>query len=391
MHCPASAGRAARVLALAAALLGLSACLAQPPAESASARLGTVRAATRARAEDIARAFDELAPRVVKTVPGAHLEPLEVWLQQTPTLYSLRASTYSDTDGFWAEGVRRIHLRDSAEQVHRTLAHELVHASLDAVWDRLPGTLEEGLCDLVAARLVPGAAARLRAGRLATAAAAIGGLPLDVELWIEDASDGPLTARGLEARLRIVAEEPETVDPGDVFVVRAGLSTSRATAGARRAFYGLGFLVAERIAARGGLEGLLGLCQAAERDGLESIPAGSLLAAADLEPARESYLAAILEGLGPAELREILRLHPGALVEPVANLLGLGSDLEAWDDLAGVRGRISIPGSRDAVVQILDLTALRPRLEAESAERWNLRNRALAGKPTGGPASEGAR
>lgn len=388
MHSPASAGRAARALALAAACLGLDACLARPPAESAAARLGTVRAATRARAEDVARAFDELAPRVAACVPGAHLEPLEVWVQETPTLYSLRASTYSDTDGFWAEGVRRIHLRESADQVERTLAHELVHASLDPEWDRLPGTLEEGLCDLVAARLVPEAAARLRAGRLATAAAAIGGLPLDLELWIEDPAAGVLSLRGLDVRLRIVADESERVDPGDVFVVRAGLSTSRTTAGARRAFYGLGFLLAERIAARGGLARLHELCRDAEREGLEAVPSPRLLAAAEVEATDASFREAILAALGTAELREVLRLQPGVLVKPIADLLGLGSESDAWADLAGVRGRISIPGDGGAVVQLLDVTALRPRLEVEAASRRDARNRARAGKPTAAGASD---
>jgi hypothetical protein len=261
----AIAGRTARVLALAAASIGLTACLAAPPAASATARLGTVRAATSARAEAVARLFDDLAPRIVQTVPDAHFEPLEVWVQETPTLYRLRASTYSDTDGFWAAGVRRIHLRESADQVERTLAHELVHASLGAVWERLPGTLEEGVCDWVAAQLVPHAAPRLRAGRLATAAAAIGGLPLEVELWVDEPEGGPLVARGLNVHVRIVADAAETVDPGDVFVVRAGLSTARAAPGVRRALYGLGFLVAERIATLHGLEGLHAICAQADR------------------------------------------------------------------------------------------------------------------------------
>lgn len=387
MHSPAPAGRAARVLALAAASFGLAACLARPPAESASARLGTVRAATRERAEDVARILDELAPRVVEHVPGASLEPLEVWLQEQPTLYALRASTYSDTDGFWAEGVRRIHLRETADQVERTLAHELVHASLDRVWDRLPGTLEEGVCDLVATRLVPGSAARLRAGRLAAAAAAVGGLPLDVELWIEGRDEGALIARGLQARVRIVVEDAESVDPCDVFVVRAGLSTARATGGARRAFYGLGFLVAERIAGRGGLERLHELCLDAERAGRDEVPAAILLAEAGIDAQAPDFRSAILEALGPGELREVLRMHPSILVRPTADLLGLGTDDDPWEDLGCVRGRISVPGNASAAVQVLDVTVLRPRLEVESAARRSEKNRDLGGKLAGGPAS----
>lgn len=379
MHSPAFGGRAARALALAAACTGLVACLASPPAESATARLGTVRAASRARAEDVARVLDELAPRVVASVPGARLEPLEVWVQETPTLYALRTSTYSDTDGFWAEGVRRIHLREAADQVERTLAHELVHAGLGAAWERLPGTLEEGVCDLIASRIVPAAAARLRAGRLATAASAVGGLPIDLELWIEAPAEGTVIGRGLDVRMRIVTEDAESVDPCDVFVVRAGLSSARTSPAVRRAYYGLGFLVAERIAARGGLGRLHDLCRAADEAGLVEVPVPELLAAAEIEPTRASFQSAILAALGEAELREILRLHPGILVKPVADLLGLGGSIDPWRDLPVVRGRVSIPGACSAEVELLDVTALRPRLEAELAARRSARNRALPG------------
>lgn len=369
MQSPARAGRAARGLALAAASLGLAACLARPPAESAPARLGAVRAATRARAEDVARTLDRLAPRVVEAVPGARLGPLEVWLQETPALYAVRSPAYSDTDGFWAEDVRRIHLRASLDPVDRTLAHELVHASLGPEWDRLPGTLEEGVCDVVAAQLVPHAAVRLSAGRLATALGALGGLPLDVELWIEGEPSGTLVERGLEARLRVIGEDAEDVDPLDVFLVRAGLSTARASPAVRRALYGLGFLVAVRIADRGGLEELHALCIAAQEEDREVVATRSLLAAAELDPDPQSFRAAILERLGARELREILRIHPGILARPVADLIDVGRADDPWSALAAVRGRISIPGNREAVVTVLDVTALRPRLELELAAR----------------------
>ena len=37
-------------------------------------------------------------------------------------------SAYSDADGFFAEGARRIHLREGSDNLQRTLVHELVHA-----------------------------------------------------------------------------------------------------------------------------------------------------------------------------------------------------------------------------------------------------------------------
>ncbi|MBL8860452.1 MAG: hypothetical protein JNK02_00425 [Planctomycetes bacterium] len=380
MTSPASAGRAARVLALAAATLTLSACLARPPAECAGSRLGTVRAATRARAEDVARAVDHLAPLVERALPGAQLAALEVWVQDTPTLYVLRSSTYSDTDGFWAEGVRRIHLRDAADHLERTLAHELVHAGLASEWDALPGTLEEGVCDVVAARIVPEAAARLRAGRLATAAAALGGLPIEVDLWLDDPDGGPFARRGLQARLRVVAEDGLRVVPTDVFVVRAGLSTARAAPGLRRAYYGLGFLIAERIANRIGLCGLYALCVEARDEGRGEVPTARLLEAAGLEPSEASFHSALLAAFGAAEVREVLRLHPGLLLEPLADLLGAGIVDEPSKALPAVRGRVAIAGRPDAQVDLLDLTALRPRLEALADARAAAANPGLAGK-----------
>lgn len=391
MERPRFAGRSARALALAAVSLAFSACLARPPAESAPARLGTVRAATSARAQHVARAFDTLAPLVLAELPGASIEPLEVWVQETPTLYVLRASTYSDTDGFWAEGVRRIHLRDAADHLERTLAHELVHASLAPEWDALPGTIEEGLCDVVAARVVPEAARRLRSGRLATAAAALGGLPIEVDLWLESEPDGAVIARGLEARLRIVGEGEARVDPLDVFVVRAGLSTARAEPAARRAFYGIGFLVAERIEARIGFAGLHALCVETIASGARHVAPAALLRAADLESDAESFRSAILESLGPEDLREILRLHPGMLVEPVADILHAGIDVDPWRELASVRGRIRISGCPASAVQVLDVTALRPRLETIAAARREARFASELGKNLVAGASDSAR
>ncbi len=392
MERPRFSGRTARALALAAVSLAFSACLARPPAEFATARLGTVRAATSARAEHVARAFDELAPLVLAQIPGARLEPLEIWVQETPTLYVLRASTYSDTDGFWAEGVRRIHLRDGADHIERTLAHELVHSSLAPEWGALPGTIEEGLCDVIAARVVPDAARRLRSGRLATAAAALGGLPIEVDLWLEvDEPKGTVVARGIEARLRIVGEGEAHVDPLDVFVVRAGLSTARAEPEARRAFYGIGFLVAERIEARIGLAGLHALCVETIASGGREIAPAALLRAADLGPDADSFRAAILESLGPLDLREILRSHPSMLVEPVAELLHAEIGSDPWRDLSSVRGRIRVAGFPTSTVQIEDVTALRPRLQGLVAARREARFALELGKNFVARASDSAR
>ncbi len=372
MGSPGSWGRPVLPLLLATLAAGLASCLAGPPAEEAPSRLGSVRAASRERAREVAALLDELAPRVEGAVPELTLRDLEVWVQESPTLYAFRSRTYSDADGFWAEGVRRIHLRERAEQAERTLAHELVHAGLGPTWRALPGTLEEGLCDLVAARLCPDAAPRLRAGRLASAALAIGGLCLEFELWLPAGvrRDG-LAACSL-ARVRLLADPPVHVEPGDVFVVQAGLSSSSATSAEKKAFYGLGFLAAERIEERIGLSGLHGLCAEALSEGRASIPVDRLHTAADLTPGPHAWRQALAEAFGPSEVREVLRLHPEMLVRCVVELLEplLGPGFEPAElarHLSRIRGRVGVVGSRRGHLELENLAGLRTRLEAALA------------------------
>jgi hypothetical protein len=125
------------------------------------------------------------------------------------------------------------------------------------------------------------------------------------------------------------------------------------------------------------VDALHALCLAAGPHG--EVQPEPLLAAAGLDATAESFRAAILDALGPADLREILRLHPVVLVEPLLDLLGPLA-IEARADLAHVRGRVSIPGSSTARVQVADLIALRPRLEALAAARRAEQESSTSGK-----------
>ena len=141
-------------------------------------------------------------------------------------------------------------LHANADNLERTLAHELVHAALDEPWHLLPGTLEEGLCDLVSAKLCPDGAARLRAGRLCSAALACGGLKLELRLsWPDD-------KREWLARVTLSGEDQGEKPQSRVFDVQAGLSSTALTSGTKRGFYGLAFLVIERAEAAIGLQGI---------------------------------------------------------------------------------------------------------------------------------------
>jgi hypothetical protein len=277
--------------------LGTASCQALPPPARADAREGVVRASSPEEARAVATAFDELAPAVLAEIPDARARRLEVWVQAEPVLYRFPAtSAYRDADGFFSETLARIHLRAGADDVRRTLVHELVHASLGQSWRGLPGTVEEGLCDVVAARLCPEGAVRLRAGRLLAAAFALG---LDL---------APSARPG-----RLLTE----LDPIEVFRTHAGLSSSVMRGESKKALYGLAFLVAERIVDRRGMKGFHELVQqiAHTRDGAR--PTDALLAAAGLSRDPQDWRAAIVEALSPAELAELRSLRPASALPAV--------------------------------------------------------------------------
>ncbi len=327
------------------ALLLASGCAVMPPDARFESREGVVRADGDAQAEAVGRHLDALYPRVQELLPDTVRRDFEVWVQEEPKLYLFAGPSYEEADGFWAEGPSRIHLRESAASLERTLAHELVHASLGDSWSYLPGTLEEGLCDWVSAQLVPRGAAEMRAGRLSAASFATGGLEFDVEL------SGP-RQDGLDvtvgARVLLTGDVSQELSPEEVFRVKAGLSTTRLPAGAKKAYYGLSYLVVERVIERRGLNGLHGMCLQAERRGLDEIPVDWLLRAAELDGAGpEEWRVAIQEALGPEEVRLLVHAYPELLRGTLRRFFeGLPDDVEGAHN---VRATVRIPGTAVAV------------------------------------------
>lgn len=352
------------LLCVAGGVLALGGCMVSPPAASLASPAGTVRAPSPARAAEVSAMLERLAPRVLGLLPDSRAAVREVWVQDTPALYSFQTSAYSDADGFWAEGAARIHLRDRADNVERTLAHELVHASLGSSWKTLPGTLEEGLCDYVSTVVCPNAAARLCSGRLSSAAFATGGLVLELELLLP-AEDPDLASEvGYAARLRLDGDPPVRVDPLRTFAVHAGLSSSDVAPEEKKAFYGLSFLVVRRIVERVGIDGLHEVCTQATSDGLSSVPVERLLAAAGLDDRRETWRAAIRSEIGPSELFELVRNHPEFIVQPVVRFLEPYHDPElSLGLLGGLSARVSVQGS-DLGVTFPTLVPLRQRVES---------------------------
>lgn len=347
----------------------LAACQVLPPAHSAVSRSGIVRAKHPEKAREVATFLDRLAPAVLTTLPDSRTRKLEVWVQDTPALYVFTSSAYHDADGFWADAPKRIHLRESADNLERTLAHELVHASLGSSWRTLPGTLEEGVCDYVSGRLCPQGRARMRAGRLSSAGFATGGLVLELSVRIpaQAQEEAQGVSLGYTARMRLEGDPPQGVDPLQVFAVQAGLSSTAMNADRKKAFYGLAYLVTERIVERRGLEGLHDLCLRAIAEGRSRIPPEWLMSAADLDADPRTWRRAIAEALGEDEVRELVRMHPGFLVDTLDGFLSsFRDDRDGQGGLAGLEAHLALCGG-GAEVDLLSVPEVRAGLE----EAWS--------------------
>jgi len=336
---------------VAAALVLLAACQVAPPAQRVEGPAGAVRAASLARAEEVAGFLAELQPLVLAALPGARERSLEVWVQESPRLYRFAASGYSEADGFWAAGQGRIHLREGADSLQRTLAHEIVHADLDGPWQLLPGTVEEGLCDWVSALVCPEAAPRMRAGRLIAACFATGGMELGLDVVVPREVHRLGIDVGFSAEIVLHGGTPLALDPAQVFDVRAGLSSTTLSPEHKRAFYGLAYLLVDRIARRVGLEGLYGLCRRARAEGREEVPAEWLLAAADLHgTGREEWRAAVHAALGSEELEQLLRMYPDLVADTLQRIFRSRREELSGDPVAATfHARMGLRGAPEHV------------------------------------------
>jgi len=325
----------------------LSGCLVSPPSESINSPLGTVRADRLEEARVISAYLSDLRPRVMNYLPDArYVEGMEVWLQEVPALYRFPTQRASDAEGLWAEHHARILLSRGADDLERTLTHELVHASLGNTWDTLPGSLEEGLCDYVSAEICESGAARLRAGRLSSAALACGGLQL--ELTITSTADRSRAEAGesipsWSARIVLSGDYRREDAHLDVFDVEAGLSSSSLEASEKRGFYGLSFLLIHRIAERQGLEGIHRMCVQARAAGLDAIPTAWLLESAELSTERADWRRAAAEAVGEEEILELLRMYPEFVVDVIAGYVeGYVAPEPTGECLAGLDARLTV-------------------------------------------------
>lgn len=336
--------------------------MAPAPASRVETGAGTVRAASNHEAAAVSDLLVDLRPRLIEMLPGARQPAeLEVWIQDRPSLYAVPGKATSDAEGLWAESHSRILLARGADHLERTLAHELVHAHLGADWNTLPGTLEEGLCDHLSGCLAPDGAARLRAGRLSSAALLCGGIQLELVLRQGD-PDEEWTARIALSGARD-NEQPQR----EVFRLAAGLSSTRLEPAAKRGYYGMAYLLMSRLIERRGIEGLHALCVRASDEGFDRIPRPWLLEASELSDDRDAWGQAAIEALGDAELMELIDMHPGFAVDALVDYLrsrpselGPEERLDALDaELSLVGGSATIQLAQHPTVRAAVLESLR--------------------------------
>jgi hypothetical protein len=277
------------VLALVAVLaLGPAGCLGAPPA-GVEARHGRVLAEDVADARLVAAELDDLVPRIAELLPEAVTDPSDVWIVDLETVRRLpgpaRAGAKADPRA------RRVSVcapvtrpaeseppgfgRAAAVARRSDLAHELVHVMLGPGWSTLPTRIEEGLADWIASRTVPAGARGLRLNRLVGAY--------------------NVSGQELELRLRVHDERLPVLESSPLALI-ARVSTDRAAQESQRT-YSIGFLLASRIIARGGVQHLHALAQRAREQGLAEAPEAWFAEAAGFDPD------------DPAEVRRAVRLE----------------------------------------------------------------------------------
>ena len=127
-------------------------------------------------------------------------------------------------------------------------------------------------------------------------------------------------------------ERRESVDPMSVFEAQAGSASTKLSVSRKKALYGYADLIVDRILERRGYAGLHRIATTARQQGRTQIPRQWLLDAAELTRDPESWQQALLEGLGPQELEELVRMQPMLLGDMLVDFLlplPQGADLDA--------------------------------------------------------------
>ncbi|MCY2959702.1 MAG: hypothetical protein NTY35_06010 [Planctomycetota bacterium] len=281
----------------------LTACASNRPPDLRQAvdtAWGTVRAARRDDAVEIALVVERVAPRVAAAIPSRGTAALDIRLVPELARAHWGGATITTAEERWIELPEDG--RDIAAQA--ILAHELVHFWLAGEWKALPPVLEEGLAIHVAHLAVPQAAPRER-GELAL----VLGTLLDGSVTFDGpgVAHGPAGAKLTPDRARYTMhariDAGELPPLGDIFNLEADELARSSAPGVRAVLDALAYVVMERI----GVEKLHRLCVQAGVLGHARIPSEWIWTAARIDPNEPvSLQRAVLEMLGTPEIRALL-------------------------------------------------------------------------------------
>ena len=267
----------------------------------------TIRSDSAADAARLAELVHQEREYLLAFVPGTVARPLEVWRvggEQAQRLLDLGADGLTShrrgmpwiaafTPSWW----HRTRVLVLARAEDRVVTHELAHALLGPDWDPLPSALEEGLCDWLSFQRFPEDDGPVR--HLACLRKRQLGAALDVHClarpvrgkgfglrWLRDIK----TDLGPRLEVTEVLRLPERTPWPDLS--SDGVSHA----------YAVGFLLAERILDRHGLDGLLAACRGASARGETTLRPETVLALAELPD-------------GHWSLGELLQRHERAFLE----------------------------------------------------------------------------
>ena len=297
-------------------LLLLSSCRAAPPPAAVRSDFGVVRAATDEQARRVSGLSERLIPRLRDLLPGLRDHDLEVWVQKEIEL--VRGSPYPEHIAGMADYENgRIHLRRSDTSLELHLAHELVHVLLDDSWSSLPGVLEEGLCDLVAALLTGQEGEAHHARRLVESTAFFGGFDVIIDVRNQNRR---YHGRKVGHRMKLSFEKLSELTVNEVLELDDEQVFKHATEDTGVGLYGLGYLVTLAIVERIGFEGLHALCSRTDQHGVEQIPASVICLSAGAGEDGRGLPRLLMSFLGSDELPVLARVLADGLAEAAAGV-----------------------------------------------------------------------
>jgi hypothetical protein len=285
-------------------------CVSAPPACHTS-RHARVCASTEPIARETAERLDGHIDVLRELVPDLREGRVEVWLQEQPQVVWLfpAGDQVGAMTNHWSS---RIHAREASPDLASELVHESVHALLGDGWDGLPATLEEGLADQLASRVVDDRS-ELRNDRLFRALAAVGGPGAKLRV---DAPGGGWSAEQIHARFDL----SEDFDLRDTYSRDGSQVRPYLAPDERAVWYGTAYVAAGRLLDTLGAAGLREL-NIATRDLSESEAVDRLAAASGLGSDAREWRTVVTESYGPDERAALVRRHAAALIVRVVDIV----------------------------------------------------------------------